>query len=240
MCYGIAMTTAMVAAGTAACIVTARRGDAPAIPITLAFFAGMEALQLGGWLVVNPCGTPANETITFLSMRHIIVQPLFINAFAMELTPRPVGATMRRWVFGLGGFSAVIMLVQLYPFAWAGPCLPGSILCGERLCTVSGDWHIAWDVPFNGLLAGFDRWTGLNWGFPTYMAVTFALPLLYGAWRFVLFHALAGPVLAGQLTTNPNEVPAIWCLMSIGIILIGLSPAIRRRIAGRPATEIRA
>ncbi len=34
-----------------------------------------------------------------------------------------------------------------------------------------------------------------------------------------------------QLTTNPNEVPAIWCLSSIAITLIALSPAFRRKFA---------
>ena len=66
-------------------------------------------------------------------------------------------------------------------------------------------------------------------GFPTYLLVAFLLPLAYGAWRLVVFHALAGPILASALTDNPNEMPAIWCLFSIGILLIGLSPMIRHR-----------
>ena len=69
---------------------------------------------------------------------------------------------------------------------------------------------------------------GVPPGFPTYWLAVFLLPLIYGAWRFVIFHALAGPILASLLTSNPNETPAIWCLFSIGIILIGLSPLIRR------------
>lgn len=234
MCYTATITGAMVVAGGAAAVITLKRGDPPAIPATLAFFTLMEALQLGGWAVVGQCGTPANETVTFLSVLHIIVQPFFINAFAMELTPLPVPARMRAIAFALCGLASVIMLMQLYPFSWAGSCEPGTILCAERLCTVPGDWHIAWDVPYNGLFAGFDRLIGLNWGFPAYMLAVFALPLAYGAWRFVLFHALAGPILAGQLTSNPNEVPAIWCLFSIGLLLIGLSPALRRRVAGKP------
>ena len=34
--------------------------------------------------------------------------------------------------------------------------------------------------------------------------------------------------LAYNLTTDPNEMPAIWCLFSIAILLIGLSPYCRR------------
>ena len=73
--------------------------------------------------------------------------------------------------------------------------------------------------------------------FPAYLLAVFVLPLAYGAWRFVLFHALAGPILAGTLTDNPLEMPAIWCLFSIGIILIALSPGIRYGLFGAARPE---
>ncbi|WP_209428423.1 DUF5765 domain-containing protein [Pararhodobacter sp. SW119] len=234
MCWSIGATVAMVGLGTAATVVTLRRREAPVIPVTLGFFTLMEGLQLAGYLVIDQCGTPSNQSVTFLSFLHIVFQPLFINAFAMQLVPRGVSVRLKTVVFSLCALSSVVMLMQLYPFAWAGTCAPDSALCGERLCTVSGTWHLAWDVPYNGLLAPFETSMGVNWGFTSYMIAGFVLPLLYGAWRFVLFHALAGPFLAMQLTGNPNEMPAIWCLFSIGIILIALSPAIRRRFEGRP------
>lgn len=234
MCWGLGVTAAMVAAGAAGTVLTARRGEPVAIPVTLGYFTVMEALQLAGYLVIDQCGSPTNQTITLLSMLHIVFQPLVINAFAMELVPLPLRTRTRVLVFTLCALASTVMLLQLYPFAWAGACQPGSILCGPALCTVSGDWHLAWDVPYNGLLGPLDAALGRNWGFPTYMMAVFLLPLLYGAWRFTLFHALAGPWLAGQLTTNPNEIPAIWCLFSIGLLSIGLSPWIRGRVAGRP------
>jgi len=129
------------------------------------------------------------------------------------------------------------MLMQLYPFAWAGECAPGSNLCADRLCTVSGDWHLAWDLPYNGLMVPLEQAIGTTLGFPSYILAAFALPLLYGAWRFSLFHLLVGPVAAGLLTAKPNEVPAIWCLFSIAIILIALSPAIRKRFTGTPRSH---
>lgn len=231
MCWGMTSTAAMVAAGAAATVVTLRRGDPPAFPLVLAYFTLMEALQLAGYLTLDRCGSPANETVTLLSVLHIVFQPFVVNAFAMALGPRQLAPAVRAVVFGLCGLAAAVMLLQLYPFAWAGPCTPGATLCGERLCTVAGEFHIAWDVPYNGLLAPVDVATGLNWGFYPYMLAVFLMPLFYGAWRFTLFHALAGPILAGQLTANPNEVPAVWCLFSIGILLIALIPAIRRRFA---------
>jgi hypothetical protein len=230
MCWTMGVSAAMVGLGGAATVVTARRGDPLAIPVTLGYFTLMEALQVAGYAVIDECTSPVNQSVTVLSVLHIVFQPLFINAFAMALVARPVAAGMKVLVFSLCAASSVLMLLQLYPFDWAGSCAPGSNLCAERLCTVSGDWHQAWDVPFNGLMIPVEAALGLSWGFPSYILVTFLLPLLYGAWRLVLFHALAGPIAAGQLTTNPNEVPAIWCLFSIAIVLIALSPWIRRQM----------
>ncbi|WP_323036681.1 DUF5765 domain-containing protein [Pararhodobacter sp.] len=235
MCWTMGVSATMVALGGAATAVSIKRGDAPAIPVTLGYFTAMEALQVAGYAVINDCSSPVNQTVTILSVLHIVFQPLVINAFAMELVAKPVSVRMKTLVFTLCALSSILMILQLYPFEWAGSCAPGSNLCAAQLCTVSGDWHQAWDVPFNGLMVPLESAIGTNWGFPSYILVTFALPLLYGAWRLVLFHALAGPILAGLLTSNPNEVPAIWCLFSIAIVLIALSPAIRRRFSVPPA-----
>lgn len=233
MCWSVGVTAVMVAAGAGATAVTLAR-RAPAIHTgTLGYFTLMEALQLAGYGVIDQCGTPANETVTLLSILHIVFQPLVINALALSLIG--AGAAMRAAVLGLAGLSAVVMLLQLYPFDWAGPCMPGSNLCAERLCTVSGDWHLAWDVPYNGMMTGVDAALGTHFGFPVYMVAVFGLPLIYGAWRFAIFHLLAGPVLASFLTSNPNEVPAIWCLSSIAITLVVLLPWFRRPFLRGPA-----
>ena len=109
------------------------------------------------------------------------------------------------------------------------------MLCGPALCVVSGAWHIAWEIPTNDLMGPL---RAIHWGFrgvPDLMSSPpSSCPLAYGCWRFVLFHILAGPVLAFQLTDNANEIPAIWCLFSIGIILIGLSPWLRARFSVPP------
>ncbi len=97
------------------------------------------------------------------------------------------------------------------------------------LCLVSGEWHIGWSLPLNDLPRVL---FGTNITFPSYFLAVFVLPLFYGAWRLVLFHAVLGPLLAMALTSNPNEMPAIWCLFSIGLVLIGLSPFIRHRVMG--------
>ena len=239
MCWSVEASVGMVAVGTVASVVTYRRGDAPAIWLTLGYFAIMEALQVAGYRVVDQCGTPANTSVTVLSYLHIVIQPFFINAFAMELVPERIKRRVRVGVFAACAVSSLVMLAQIIPAPALGNCAPGTAMCAERWCTVSGNWHIAWDVPYNGLLVDIERMFGTFSGFPTYLITVFIVPLIYGAWRFVVVHAVTGPLLAAYLTTNPNEMPAIWCLLSIAILLISLSPAVRRSVSttrwwGRP------
>jgi hypothetical protein len=237
MCWGLSATAVMVTGGLVATAVTVRQRRPAAIPATIAYFTLMEALQIVGYLTVDQCGLPVNQSIAFLSIIHIIFQPFFINAFAMELLPVALWLRVRSVVYGVCGLSAAIMLLQLYPFDWAGVCRPGSTLCGPALCTVSGDWHIGWEVPFNGLASIIERSIGIQAAFPSYVIAAFLLPVLYGAWRFALFHLLVGPILANLLSDNPNEWPAIWCLMSIGIVVLSLSPWLYRRFERKPATS---
>jgi hypothetical protein len=157
----------------------------------------------------------------------------------MALIGAGVTPKMRRAVYALSALATVLLFARLVPFGWTAPCAPGQVLCGPNWCTVSGTWHLGWQVPY------FDTWAPLlgawlnsAFDFPAYLLAVFVLPLVYGAWRWALFHALFGPGLAMLLTDNPNEMPAIWCLFSIGLAFVGLSPLVRRRLspskAGRP------
>lgn len=231
MCFSVSVTVGTVLLGTVATAVALGRGHPPAVPLVLGYFTLMEALQLVGYAVLDDCSSPANQVVTFLSFLHIVAQPFVINAFALELVPAAAKLRARPWVYAACAVSATVMLLQAHPFDWAGGCRPGTPLCGVALCTVAGHWHLAWLVPYNGLLVPLEALIGVHFGFPTYVLAVFVLPVLYGAWRFTLFHLLAGPVLAALLTTDPNELPAIWCLFSVGIVLFALSPWVRARVS---------
>lgn len=239
MCWSEGASIAMVGVGVVATVVTVRRKDPVAIPATIAFFAVMEALQVAGYWYIDQCSLTANQTVTLLSYVHIAFQPIFINAFAMALVPVVISTAMRRWVYALSGLSTVLLLARLVPIPWAEPCAPGSTLCGPAYCVFSGDWHQAWDVPLNSLWGSFGWIFRDAFPFPDYLLAVFVLPLFYGAWRLVVFHALLGPILASVLTDNPNEMPAVWCLLSVGLALIGISPLVRRRVTA-PAPTVAA
>lgn len=229
MCWSFTASAGMVVAGTAATAWSIHKRQPAVIPATLGYFTAMEALQTAGYLVIGACGTRANQVITVLSYLHIVFQPLVINAFAMHLLPQGVTQRIRWLVYLLCAASSAFMLVQLLPLDWAGQCRIGQPMCGAQLCLRAGSWHIAWDIPYNGLTKGLDTFTGHAIGFPTYILAVFVLPVLYGAWRFTLFHALVGPILAFHLTQDVNEAPAVWCLFSIAILLVALLPGLLRQ-----------
>jgi len=76
---------------------------------------------------------------------------LFINAVALYFMPKDLASRIAPFAYTACFAGAICMLVQLYPFAWAGACETGRPLCGKLLCTVRGEWHLAWLVPTNGM-----------------------------------------------------------------------------------------
>lgn len=232
MCWGVTASLGMAGLGAAAAVVTHRRGEPAAIWLTLGYFSVMEALQAAGYGVIDQCDLGTNKTVTLLSYLHIAFQPLFINAFAMELLPVPVKARLKPWIYAVATLATAIIVLRLFPLPYTAPCQPGDLLCGAALCTISGEWHLGWTLPLSNLSPPLGPIFGWSLSFPEYLVAAFVLPACYGAWRFALFHLLIGPVLAAKLTSSPNEMPAVWCLFSIGIIFFSLSPVIRQKALG--------
>lgn len=233
MCWSAGASIAVAAAGTVATGLALRRGEPAAVSLALGYFTVMEGLQAIGYAVIDDCGSRTNQGVTLLSYLHIVFQPFVINAFILSLLPASVRQRLARPVYAICALSAAVMLVQLAPFPGVPPCTPGTVMCGPQMCLISGTWHIGWMVPYTALLEPVEALVGTRYGFPTYVVATFLVPLLYGAWRFVLFHAAVGPYLARALSDHPNEWPAVWCLLSIGILLLALFPRLRGAFAVR-------
>lgn len=232
MCLSMGVTIGMVGLGAGATAVTLHRRAPAAVPATFAYFTLMEGLQGWGYTHLDACGVPENQLSALLSYLHISFQPFFINAFAMALLAGAVATPMRVAVWIGCGVSAVAMLLQVYPFGWTEPCMAGRVLCGEVLCTVRGTWHLGWAIPYTDIIPPLPLAPGTALPFPSYVLAAFGLPLLYGAWRFVVFHLVAGPGLASLLTNNPQEMPAVWCLFSIALVSVWFIPWLRRQIGG--------
>jgi hypothetical protein len=224
MCWNIEASTTVAVLGFAATGYAAYKKEAPALWVTLGYFSIMEGLQVIGYKVVDNCALPENQLITYFSYLHIVFQPFFVNLISLHFIPSDVARRIAPWCYAICFASSIAMLTQLYPFTWAGHCVADAALCSPKLCTVSGEWHIAWGLPTNGIL---NSWWGT---FPTYIFAAFVLPLAYGSWRVTLFHLITGPGFALALTRNMNEWPAVWCLLSVGLLLLVVAPPIRRRL----------
>ena len=231
MCWSGEASLALATGGFVFAGLSAYKKESYMLWLPLVYFSLMELLQGLTYSVIDQCALPSNQIATLLGYLHISFQPFFINMLAMYFIPATVRQKIQVWVYGVCFVSAIFMLLQLYPFEWAGRCILGYFLCSDRLCSASGNWHIAWELPVNGLttaIAAHPFWGYIFTGYPTYKIAVFFMPLLYGSWRLTTYHFLIGPSLSMALTTNMNEVAAIWCLLSIGILVIVIKTPIRR------------
>jgi hypothetical protein len=219
MCWSGEASAVLATAGFISTGYVAVKGEDKNLWIPLGYFSLMELLQAFTYTVIDQCALPLNQILTLLGAMHIAFQPFFINMFSMHFIPAERRARISSWVYAICFVGTVAFLMRQYPFAWAGLChLKSDSMCGEHLCSVHGNWHIAWEVPMNGL-----TWLGWGYYFPALI-----LPVIYGSWRFTLYHALVGPGLALLTTDNWNEWPAVWCLFSIGLLLVVIKTPIRK------------
>lgn len=224
MCWNGYASATLATLGFASTTYVAFNDEDKKLWVPLAYFSLMEALQAGTYTVIDQCGLPLNQILTLLGSLHIVFQPFFVNAFSMHFIPDAVYRQIRPFVYGGCFVGSVMLLTLLYPFEWTGICDIGHVpFCGEHLCSVSGNWHIAWQAPLNDM----------KWLYLGYFVPVFGFPLLYGSWKFTLYHILVGPLLARLLTNNINEWPAVWCLLSIGLLLVVIKTPIRQLLYSR-------
>jgi len=230
MCWSGEASAVLASVGIGTTIWAAWKREPAPLWISLGYFSLMELLQAFTYVVIGQCENPSNQIATLLGYLHITFQPFFVNAVALYFLPYAARRRLAIPAYVACFAGALFTLIQLFPFDWAGTCDPARPLCAERLCSVRGEWHIAWEVPANGIGNGFvnSMFPPLRDGFPGYLFTAFFLPFLYGSWRVVVYHYFLGPWLALQLTSNLNEWPAIWCLLSIGILLLVVKTPLRK------------
>ncbi len=201
----------MAAGGMASTAYFAIKGEDRRLWVPLGYFSLMEALQAFSYGVIDDCANPANQVATVLAYLHVTFQPLFFNMLALYFIPPMIERRVKGLVCALVFIGVFPMLLSMYPFEWAQICPAGeTIFCGPRLCSVSGSWHMGWEMPrstFGGLTI------------ETYVITGFLLPLLYGSWKLVAYLATVGPLLAYATSEDLNEWPAVWCLFSVGLVL---------------------
>lgn len=230
MCWSGEASAVLATTGFVSTIYFYSKGESKVLCAALAYFSLMELLQAYTYSVIDECLNPNNQIATLLGYMHIAFQPFFVNAVTMHFIPQRVRQRIAPTVYLLCFAAATVFLMRIYPFNWSSFCydrhyqlFSGSGLhysmpfCGKEICSTSGQWHISWAIPANGSVAMAN----------SYMYAAFLLPLLYGSWKLVLYHILTGPLLAFLTTNNMNEWAAVWCLYSIGLLLLLIKTPIR-------------
>jgi hypothetical protein len=213
MCWSASASIAVTVLGGAATGYAVKKKVPKARAFALAFFTLMELLQAISYIWINQCDMSGNVLLTNLSYIHIAFQIPVANILMLSFISEK---KRKKWfmpVMVISFIATILMLTKLFvPMIWNIPkelmCKIGDPLCGVNSCSYEGSWHLAWRLP----LLGFDA------GFFIYFSTVFILPILYGCWRFSIFHFIFGPLLSWLLTTDSNEAPAIWCLFSIAIL----------------------
>jgi uncharacterized protein DUF5765 len=223
VCWNGPASFVIAAVGVAATATSIRRGDSPLLWAPLMYFTAIEVLQGYSYSVAGQCALPQNQVAALLAYIHIAFQPLVVCCFAGAFIPQDVRKAYLTVSITVGALAAAYLLIQVYPFAWAGQCRPGRVLCSQHLCVMRETWHLGWHITMNDIgervpAALLGAQVQLN--LPIYSLVMFGLPVLFGAWRIVLYQLAFGPSFAWLTTDSPTEFPAIWCLFSLGIVMI--------------------
>jgi hypothetical protein len=222
MCWNFTASIVLTTIGLIISLYLIKKKDDPYLWIPLIYFSLMEFLQVFTYLYLNQCDLPINQLLTYLGYLHIAFQPFFMNMIMLHFIPVKVRNKISGYVYAISFVVAILMLIKVYPFAWAESCIAGvNTMCGQNLCSVSGNLHLAWQLPIKDFGSIFEY---------AYPFAVFVLPLIYGAWKINLYQILLGPVFVVLLTNNPNEFPALWCLFSIAIFVLVLVPQIRKRM----------
>lgn len=222
MCWNGYASTGIAVAGLSSAYFLKKKGQPKEIYVPPAYFVLMEGLQAVTYLVVGQCGNQYNVLLTRLAIAHIAFQPFFINMLGMEFIDPDVKQRIKKWVYALCAVTTAFCLVRMVP-AWdlLGRCEPGTPMCSHlETCAYRGQWHIGWHVLLNGFN---ERWL---W----YLFTAFLVPIVYGSWKWSLYHFVVGPFLASLTTIDNSERPAVWCLLSTCIIALLVNTRVRNYV----------
>lgn len=222
MCWNGPASAGIAATGFLSSYLLYRKGEPAEIYLPPAYFVFMEGLQAITYLVVGECGNPVNIWLTRAAILHISFQPFFINMLGMAFVDKAVKAKIKKWVYLFCALTTAACLFRLVPlYDFFGHCELGRPLCSHvQTCAYRGQWHIGWNVLLNGF----------NEGWIWYILAGFVLPVIYGSWKWSLYHYVVGPFMASLTTSDVNERPAVWCLFSTMIIAMLVNTRLRNYI----------
>lgn len=227
MCWSAPVSLAFGVSGVAVAAYAHHKKEPKELTVPLAYFASMELLQFVTYFYIDNCALPVNQWLTVLSYLHIAFQPAVFSMWMMYASKSKLTKLMKRVVYGISALVSAILLIKMIPIRPDSICEVGQTLCGPAWCSLTGNWHLAWSVPYYNFPIPGD-------GIIYYFIAAFGLPLLYGAWRSSAWGVFA-IVLPVYLISggNPQEWPAVWCLVSVAMMFAIILPAMRKHFVGK-------
>jgi len=186
------------------------------------YFCIMEALQGFGYKYINRCELEPNQLVALLSYVHICFQPIFTSMLILSFVEKGEKRNFySKILYGSTFFGTFVLLMNMFDITGLIHCISGTPLCGEDVCTYKGSWHIAWRIPLNNLDTRY---------YFSYFIPAIIVPVAIGLYVFPTYHMFTGPVLSFFMSNNPNERPAVWCLLSEFILLTLYLPTFEKFI----------
>ena len=246
MCFSWRMSLTFAAAGAAATVYAAldRRLRAEYMPVLLAFYTAMEALQTVQYMLVNECSDPRNRWLTEVAYALVVVQPLLWNVvFYLRMsgmsksgrssTSSSSSSSSKRVFLCAAAMCVLWILMSVFSrLTYAGE--DKDALCsffhrGETPCTMQDDGgHLYWSWPSR-------HYRDMNASFFMYLVLWFVPALFVAQTRPTGVVLMIGAALSLAVTVlmgkgNLIEFPSTWCLASVPI----LGACILLTLTGRP------
>jgi hypothetical protein len=187
------------------------------------WFALMEFLQFGQYLVLNDCTSTLNIFWTLFGWVHISFQPLFSNLAFSGLDQRNTQKErdhtwtfIRNFCIATGALMSARIILPYFitPTQGTGGMFDlcteaGEGFCAERTCATTGVFHVQWT--FRLLKAGY--------ALPNiamHFMNMFVTPMLMGQSLGAIVLFATGPGIALLFPgAKDGERAAIWCFFSI-------------------------
>eukprot|EP00051_Salpingoeca_urceolata_P027265 m.480702 g.480702 ORF g.480702 m.480702 type:complete len:282 (-) comp21928_c0_seq1:242-1087(-) len=225
MCFNKEMSGSFAVAGFFMSFWVWHKTSNTQLAIGIFYFFLMEFLQFFQYLTIDQCDNTTNQFLTVLGYLHICYQPYFTHVINSSLTKSKVILWQYVPIMRLCIIGGTLLALRL-PFSHLakmdispdGPCGESTEwLRGEKLCTISGKYHLAWSVPMSD--------PSYLWPSAAIHSFLMFAPFFVLKWNMIiqgLFLFATGPLLAAYITPNLQEQASIWCFFSISQIGIML------------------
>jgi len=182
------------------------------------YFCAMELLQFFQYFWLDDCAHPMNQFLTVIGFLHIAFQPYFTHLLGGAFITKPSKVAKMTAVRHLSLVAGVFMFsryLMATPAHHIKQCDNVDWLRGERTCTFTGNYHLAWELPM------YDATYFMPSNF-IHFFMMFAPYIIMGPemWLHGLILFATGPLLSSYITPNLYEQASIWCFFSIGQVTL--------------------